>query len=92
MLDLIKPDPLTGEVLGANARLYAGTQIELIKDYAVAGKVADQAGWLSDPAFIEAYNHRAASDDRDFRRWLAQRVIDGTKADLVDGTNILDIT
>jgi uncharacterized protein involved in exopolysaccharide biosynthesis len=92
MLDLIKPDPLTGEVIGANARPYAQTQIELVKDYAVAGQVADQLGWLSDPTLIDKYQHRPASDQRDFRRWIAQQVIDRTKAELVEGSNILEIT
>ena len=91
MLDLIKPDPLTGQVIGANSP-YAATQIELVKDYAVAGQVADQLGWLSDPGLIEAYQRRSASDTRDFRRWIAQQVIDRTKADLVAGSNILEIT
>jgi uncharacterized protein involved in exopolysaccharide biosynthesis len=91
MLDLIKPDPLTGQVIGSNSP-YAATQIELVKDYAVAGQVADQLGWLSDPVLIEGYQRRSASDTRDFRRWIAQQVIDRTKADLVAGSNILEIT
>ena len=92
MLDLIKPDPLTGEVIGPNSRPYAATQIELVKDYAVAGQVADQLGWLSDPTLINRYQHRPANDERDFRRWIAQQVIDRTKAELVEGSNILEIT
>jgi polysaccharide biosynthesis transport protein len=92
MLDLIKPDPLTGEVIGANSRPYAATQIELVKDYAVAGQVADQLGWVSDPTLIEEFQHRPASDQRDFRRWIAQQVIDRTSAELVEGSNILEIT
>jgi uncharacterized protein involved in exopolysaccharide biosynthesis len=92
MLDLIKPDPLTGEVIGANGHAYAATQTELVKDYAVAGQVADQLGWLSDPQLIRRYEHRASNDQSDFRRWIAQQVIDRTKAELVEGSNILDIT
>ena len=92
MLDLIKPDPLTGEVIGPGSRAYAATQIELVKDYAVAGQVADQLGWLSDPLLISRYQHRPANDERDFRRWIAQQVIDRTKADLVEDSNILEIT
>lgn len=92
MLDLIKPDPLTGEVIGANSRLYAATQVELVKDYSVAGQVSDQLGWLSDPQLIDRYQHRPASDTRDFRRWIAQQVMDRTKAELVEGSNILEIT
>ncbi len=92
MLDVIKPDPLTGQAIGPNASAYAGTQAELIKDYTVAGKAVEQLGWLSDPAMIEAYQRRPKKDVRDFRHWVAQRVIDRTDAGLVPGTNILDIT
>jgi succinoglycan biosynthesis transport protein ExoP len=93
MLALVKPDPVTGEVLGTGAvRAYAGTQVELIRDYSVAGQVVDQLGWLSDPILIERYQNRSKTDTRDFRRYLAQIIIDGTKANLIEGSNILEIT
>ncbi len=93
VLELIKPDPVTGQVIASNnSRAYAATQIELIKDYRVAGQVADQLGWLSDPALIQKYEQRPSNDTRDYRRWLAQIVIDRTKAELVEGSNILEIT
>jgi succinoglycan biosynthesis transport protein ExoP len=93
MLDLMKPDPVTGEVLnGPGARTYAATQIELIRDYAVAGRVVEELGWLSDPSMIASYQHRRKSDSRDFRRWAAQTIIDNTKATLVDSSNILEIS
>lgn len=91
-LNLLKPDPVTGEVLGLAARSYVATQIKLISDYGVAGLAVDKLGWLSDPDLIQQYQRRPQTDTRDFRRWLAQRVIDGTRADLLDGSNILDIT
>lgn len=92
MLNLIKPDPLTGQVIGSNWRPYAETQTELVQDYAVAGQVADQLGWLSDPQLIARYQHRPASDTRDFRRWIAQQVIDRTKAEMLEDSNIMEIT
>jgi uncharacterized protein involved in exopolysaccharide biosynthesis len=91
-LNLLKPDPVTGEVLGLAARSYVATQIKLISDYGVAGLAVDKLGWLSDPDLIAQYQRRPQSDTRDFRRWLAQRIMDGTRADLLDGSNILDIT
>src|SRR6185437_4287307 len=91
-LNLLKPDPVTGEVLGLAARAYVATQIKLMSDYGVAGMAVDKLGWLSDPDLIQQYQRRPQSDTRDFRRWLAQRVMDGTRADLLDGSNILDIT
>lgn len=93
MLNLLKPDPVTGEFVGTKAvQTYVATQTELIKDYRVAGQVVDELGWQSDPALIEQYRNRPSTDDRDFRRWLAQRIIDGTQARLVSGSNILEIT
>ena len=93
MLALVKPDPVTGEVVTTGTvRAFAQTQVELIKDYSVAGQVVDQLGWLSDPKLIEAYQNRAKTDTRDFRRFLAQIIIDGTKAYLLEDSNILEIT
>jgi uncharacterized protein involved in exopolysaccharide biosynthesis len=92
MLDTIKPDPLTGQVIGGNASAYAATQVELIKDYSVAGKAVDDLGWRSDPKLIAAYRHRSKRDTSDFRRWLALLMIERTDAGLVPGTNILEIT
>ena len=93
MLNLLKPDPVTGLMVGGpTPQAYANTQIELITDYAVAGQVADQMGWLSNPGLIAAYKHRSRNDTRDFRRWLAQGVIDSTKAEILEGSNILEIT
>jgi uncharacterized protein involved in exopolysaccharide biosynthesis len=65
--------------------------VELVTDYTVAGQVADQLGWLSDPNLIQQYQNRSKRDVRDFRRWLAQRVIDRTKAKVLEGSNILEI-
>jgi polysaccharide biosynthesis transport protein len=92
MMGLLKPDPVTGLVIGSSAGAYVTTQMELIKDYAVAGQVADQLGWLSDPRLIDQWQHRPASDQRDFRRWLAQIVIDRTKVKQPEGSNILEIS
>ena len=92
MLNMIKPDPVTGEVVaGPSERTYMATQVELITDYAVASQVVDQLGWLSDPALIEQYQHRSAKDGRDFAHWAAQLVIDRTKAKVIEGSNILEI-
>ena len=93
MLNLLKPDPVTGQIYaGSEAGIYAQTQIELITDYSVAGKVAEQLGWFSDPTLIAQYQKRSANDLRDYRHWLGDLVIANTKARLIQGSNILDIT
>jgi uncharacterized protein involved in exopolysaccharide biosynthesis len=51
MLDIVKPDPITGEAISSQwARAFVKTQVELIRDYRVAGKVADAAGWMKSPS------------------------------------------
>jgi uncharacterized protein involved in exopolysaccharide biosynthesis len=89
-LNLLKPDPVTGEVIASRA--YVGTQIELITDYTVVGQAVDKLGWLSDPTLIAQYQNRSRNDLRDFRHWLAQIIIDRTRADVADGSNILNIS
>lgn len=91
MLDFItRPDPITGDTAGRSAGAFVEAQTELIKDYAVTGRVVDALGWLSDPGRMGAYQGRAASDTRDFRRWLSQEVADSTQTG-VNGT-VLEIT
>lgn len=90
---LVRPDPVTGEVLAARgAGPYIDAQMELIKDYSVTGRVVDQSGWLSDPGRIRAYAGRPASDSRDFRRWLASDVADNTVVKVMGTGTILEIT
>lgn len=92
MLDLVKPDPVSGEMINSGfARAYVQTQTELIKDYRISGKVVDDLGWTSSPDLAAAYASRSSDDKRDFRRWLAQRISDNTKAELIDFSNIMEI-
>lgn len=93
MLDIVKPDPVTGEVIASGfARAYVKTQIELITDQRIAAPVAEKLGWTASPQLAAQYQARGSSDTRDFRQWLADRIIQGTNADLIEGSNILDIS
>jgi succinoglycan biosynthesis transport protein ExoP len=93
LLGQLKPDPITGLVpLSATARSYISTQLELVTDYSVAGQVAEQLGWISDPKFVTKYRETAKVDSPDFRHWLAQIVIAGTKAKVLEDSNIMEIT
>ncbi len=93
LLDVVKPDPVTGQgITSTFARAYVKTQTELISDYRVAGRVVDALGWTNSPELAAQYRARPATDRSDFRRWLAQRVMDRTDGSLLEGTNILDIT
>jgi len=92
IFDVIKPDPVTGQVIASQfERSYTLTQIELITDYRVAGDVVDRLGMEKDPELIRKFE-RNSSGEQDLRRWLVKRVIDHTKADLLEGSNILEIT
>ena len=93
MLDVIKPDPVTGQVLGTQfLRSYTKTQIELIKDYQTAGKVVDRLGWANNPEIVQSYYASGDATPDGLRRWLAGQVISGTDAGLIEASNILEIT
>ena len=93
MLNFIKPDPVTGEVISSNfARTFTKTQSELIRDYRVAGQVVDRLGMAGDPVLQAAFARLPPERQTDFRRWLADSIIARTEADLVPGTNILEIS
>jgi succinoglycan biosynthesis transport protein ExoP len=93
LLNLLRPDPVSGSVIAINAtRVYVASQIELIQDFSVASQVVNQLGWPTDPEMIQLYRQRPANDGRDFTQWAAQMVIDRTKANVVEGSNILEIT
>jgi succinoglycan biosynthesis transport protein ExoP len=92
MLNTLKPDPVTGQIIpNVETREYLATQIELIKDFGVAGQAVDSLGWLTSPEYVQAYNS-VKNPDGDMRRWLAQQIIDRTKVNPVVGTNILNIS
>lgn len=91
MLDIIKPDPVTGEVIANQfLRAYTKTQTELIRDYKVAGPVVDELGWTRDPEMLARYD--VAGDTNGARRRMAQVIIDNTKSELIEGSNILEIS
>ena len=93
MLDIVKPDPVTGEQISAQwARAYINTQVALVTDYRVANRVIEALGWIDSPELAQEYRDSDASSAMDYRRWLAQRIIENTSADMAIGSNILEIT
>jgi len=92
MLNTLKPDPVTGEVLGGkSAGVYIATQMQLIKDLKVAGQAVDTLGWVTNQQHLSNFNAGGGNADRDLRRFLAQRIIDGTRVSSISGTGILEI-
>lgn len=92
MLDVIKPDPVTGQVMSSPfLRAYIKTQTELISDLRVASRAVESLGWVNNPKMLKDYQQRKSGDDRDFTRWAAQRIVDGTNVKLIEGSNIIEI-
>lgn len=92
VLDIMKPDPVTGETVSSSyAGAFVTTQIEIIKDYRVAGRVVDMFDWTSSPQLAAAFQNSGQAGTIDFRRWLADTVIDGTEVKPLIGSNILEI-
>lgn len=92
LMDVIKPDPVSGTVIASSfVRGYTRTQIELITDYRVAGDVVDKLGWENNPLMVDDFKQNSNGTE-DFRRYKARGIIDNTDAELVQGSNILEIT
>jgi uncharacterized protein involved in exopolysaccharide biosynthesis len=92
LLNVVKPDPVTGEVAATNnIGAYVSTQVALITDYAVTGAVVDALNLESDPNFIQGYQNRGAGDQRDFRTWAADVIAKNIKVKPVKDSSILDI-
>jgi uncharacterized protein involved in exopolysaccharide biosynthesis len=93
MLDEIKPDPVTGQVIAsAFMRTYIKTQTEMIKDQQVARQVVRDLNLANDKQFRQAYRSRKDGLDLDFEHWAGQLIIKGTSADVIPASNILEIT
>lgn len=91
LMDIIKPDPVTGQMVsGRDPRMFIRTQIELIQDFRVASEVVDKLGWPNNPSVIAAWQSETGGVG-DIRRWGAQRIITNTRAEVVAGSNILEI-
>ncbi|MCG2840234.1 Wzz/FepE/Etk N-terminal domain-containing protein [Sandaracinobacter sp. RS1-74] len=93
LLEIGRPDPVTGEVVSGRDRGYVRTQVELIKDMRVAGQVVDRLGLASAPGSIAAYEATGRTEaDGGIRAWLGQQIINNTDAGVVSGSSILQIS
>jgi uncharacterized protein involved in exopolysaccharide biosynthesis len=92
MLDVLKPDPVTGEVISSSfARAFVPTQTELIRDYRVTGRVVDRMGMLKSSA-LQAQYDASAKGGTDFRRWIANQISDNIQATNLQGSNVVVIS
>lgn len=92
MLDVIKPDPVTGQVLNSPfLRAYIQTQTELIKDDEMAARVIETLGLANDPELQREYSERKPADDVPFIEWASRKVAENVDAGLIEGSNIIQI-
>jgi len=93
MLDVIKPDPVTGQVISSPfLRAYIMTQTQLIKDDAIAARVVEGLKLAEDPELKEGYAQRGPDAAQEpFTGWAARRVAQNTEARLLEGSNIIEI-
>lgn len=92
LMDNFKPDPVTGTVMNASGiRMFIRTQLELIKDYRIAGEAVDRLGLTSNANLLATWQAETGGYG-DFRRWLADRIVNNVQVNQVEGSNIMEIT
>ncbi|WP_353199116.1 Wzz/FepE/Etk N-terminal domain-containing protein [Sandarakinorhabdus sp.] len=92
LMDNFKPDPVTGQVINGNGlRQFISTQLELIKDYRIAGEAVDRLGLTGNAALLADWQAETGGYG-DFRRWLADRIVRSVTVNVVEGSNIMEIS
>lgn len=92
VLDLIKPDPVTGERLSPGfAKAYSQTQASLLQDPQIVARIVDQTGLMADDEIRAEFDARGGGNVDDFRLFIAERIVGNIQTRLVVGTNILEI-
>jgi uncharacterized protein involved in exopolysaccharide biosynthesis len=93
LLDVVKPDPVTGQVLAANsAKGFTRTQVELVRDQRVASDVVEKLRLDQNPELQRRYEESGQNSGAGFRAWLTQSIVEGTQARMVEGSNVLEIS
>lgn len=93
VLDYIRPDPVTGEVVPSRTlETYLTSQIRLLRDQAVAAPAAELLGWMDAPDVLAAYAARPPSDTRDLASWVSALLIPRIGARMVEDSNIMEIS
>jgi polysaccharide biosynthesis transport protein len=92
LMDNFKPDPVTGTVLnGSGIKMFIRTQLELIKDYRVAGEAVDRLGLTGNANLLATWQAETGGYG-DFRRWLADRIVNNVQVSQIESSNIMEIT
>jgi uncharacterized protein involved in exopolysaccharide biosynthesis len=72
-------------------RAYTVTQVEMMKGSGVSGRVVDQLGWDTNPQMLARYARENKDPGADARLWLARQLSDNVQANVIEGSNILEI-
>ncbi|WP_353216590.1 Wzz/FepE/Etk N-terminal domain-containing protein [Sandarakinorhabdus sp.] len=92
LMDNFKPDPVTGQIISGNGlRVFITTQLELIKDYRIAGDAVDRLGLTSNADLLANWQSETGGYG-DFRRWLADRLVTSVTVNIVPDSNIMVLT
>lgn len=92
LMDNFKPDPVTGTVLNASGiKMFIRTQLELIKDYRIAGEAVDRLGLTGNANLLATWQAETGGYG-DFRRWLADRIVNNVQVTQIENSNIMEIT
>jgi uncharacterized protein involved in exopolysaccharide biosynthesis len=92
LMDNFKPDPVTGTMLNASGiKMFIRTQLELIKDYRIAGEAVDRLGLTSNANLLATWQAETGGYG-DFRRWLADRIVNNVQVSQIESSNIMEIT
>ncbi|WP_397417110.1 GumC family protein [Phenylobacterium sp.] len=93
VLDYIRPDPVTGEVVTSKTLdAYLMSQLRMLRDPQVAIPAAEILGWMDAPDVLAAYAARPAADTRDLGAWVAAILIPRIGVRMVEGSNIMEIS
>ncbi|WP_293454357.1 hypothetical protein [Phenylobacterium sp.] len=93
VLDLVRLDELTGSPISKDfAEPYIESQLHLLKDAQVTGRVAESLGWLANTDYVAQYENRAANDERDLRTWAGDTIASASSGYLLPESNVLEIT
>jgi len=91
ILDIIKPDPVTGfQVSDKMYDAYISSEINMLRNDDVTGRVVEAMGWLENPDMVAAWQSAPDKGD-DLRRWAGRRLSFGIGADMVTDTNVMEI-
>jgi succinoglycan biosynthesis transport protein ExoP len=93
VLDYIRPDANSGEVIPSKMLdAYLISQLRMLRDQQVAAPAAEILGWMDNPDVLAAYASRPASDTRDLYAWVSALLIPRINAEMVEGSNIMEIS